>query len=141
MNKTAQKETMGFGPIAALVILVGYLGFELTMLSAQKYRTEPLFVHYEFVTADQAVMRCGDPGAEERQRFQSNFQAVRRKAFADLRETNPQASQDELSRELDALATQRISEVDAFIDANGCKHKDVWRWVKLHQVRARLNLK
>ncbi len=141
MNEPGQKQAMGFGPIAAILILVGYLGFEVTMLNAQRYRTEPLFVHHEFVTADQATLRCGDPGAEERQRFQSNLQAVERNALAELRETQPQAAAEELMRQLEALATERIDEVDAFIDANGCKHKDVWRWVKLHEVRARLNLR
>ncbi len=141
MNQPAQKERTGFGAIAAIAILVGYLGFEVSILHTQKYRTEPLYVHNEFVTANQATLRCGDPGAEERQRFQSNFQVVRRQALKQLQETDPQAAEQELSRQLDTLATGRIDEVNRFIDANGCGHKDVWRWVKLHEVRARLSLK
>ncbi len=141
MEQPAPKEPMGFGPIAAIIILVAYLGFEVTMLNSQRYRTEPLFIHHEFVTADQATRLCGDPGAEERQKFQANFQAVKRKALSELQSTYPQATAEELTRQLDSLAGERIGEVDAFIASNGCEHMDVWRWVKLHEVRARLNLK
>ncbi len=132
---------MSLGAIAAVVIVLGYVGLELSTLHTQRYRTEPLFIFNEFVTADQATARCGDPGEEERHRFQSNFQAVKRKALVELQETQPQAATAELVRQLDALATERIGEVNQFIDNNGCEHTDVWRWVKLHEVRARLNLR
>ena len=42
---------------------------------------------------------------------------------------------------LKQLRQERIQEVDLFIDENGCQDQMVWRWVKLHEVRARLNLR
>lgn len=141
MSDPPQKETRSFGAIAAVVVVMGYVGLEISTLHTQRYRTEPLFVFNDFVTADQATLRCGDPGTEERQRFQSNFEAVKRRALDELKETDPQAVAAALLDQLDALAAERSGEVDAFIDTNGCEHMDVWRWVKLHEVRARLNLK
>jgi hypothetical protein len=141
LNEPAPKQTSSLGAIAAIVIVVGYVGLELSTLHTQRYRTEPLFIFDEFVTADHAAQRCGEPDAEERERFQSNFQVVRRKALAELQEAKPQATAAELTSRLDSLAAERTGEVDAFIDSNGCEHTDVWRWVKLHEVRARLNLR
>jgi len=141
MSDAAEQQSSSWVGVVVAAVVLGYLGLELSALHSQRYRAEPLFVHNEFVTADQATRRCGNPGAEERQRFQSNFEAVQRKALAALQEAEPQATSKALAAELDKRSQERISEVDAFIDANGCGHTDAWRWVKLHEVRARLNLR
>ncbi|MEM0955850.1 MAG: hypothetical protein AAGI24_17045 [Pseudomonadota bacterium] len=141
MSEPAQKPSLGLGGIAVLVIVAAYVGLEFSVLHTQRYRAEPLYIHNEFVTANQATLRCGDPDPKVWQRFQSNFQGMRHRALAQLQEATPQAGADELVAQLDSAVASRVGEVNAFIDANGCKHMDVWRWVKLHEVRARLNLR
>ena len=140
MNKAAENSRADWGAVAIMAIVAAYIGLEFSVLHTQRYRAEPLFIHNEFVTAHQATLRCGEPNPDVWQRFQTNFSAIRSRALQQLKENQPQSEAQELVDQLAMLADRRRSEVDAFIDTNGCKHKDVWRWVKLHEVRARLNI-
>ncbi len=132
---------MSIPSVLAIVVVIGYLVFEVSILHKQRYRMEPLFVHNEFVTANHATQRCGEPDEAERQQFLLNFKVVQRNALADLMEKTPETATVEASAELARLRTERESEVDTFIDSNGCDDKQVWRWVKLHDVRANLSLR
>lgn len=132
---------MKISSILAILVVLIYAGLEISTLHTQRYRTEPLFIHGQFVSADHATERCGEPEAEERARFRSNFRAVQRNALEDLQEDSPDATEESLRRRLDELAATRVMELDALIDSNGCSDPEVRRFVKLHEVRSRLNLK
>lgn len=132
---------MNPGAIVFVVIAVGYFALELSTMHRLKYRTEPLYIYEEYVTADTAAMRCREPDSAERSDFLRNFGAVRRRAAKHLAEENPNESSNEISVRLDSLEAARSREVTEFIDANSCSQSEVWRWAKLHEVRARLNLR
>ena len=132
---------MNIGTIIAVVVVIGYIAFEVSTLYQLRHRMEPLYVFDEFVTADRATAKCGAPGPEERDDFLRNFAVVERNALADLAETSPNDSTEAHSAMLEQLRNDRIQEVDLFIEENGCQDQMAWRWVKLHEVRARLNLR
>ncbi|MEM1154529.1 MAG: hypothetical protein AAGI44_10325 [Pseudomonadota bacterium] len=132
---------MRFSTIVAILFVGGYIAFELTAIHRNQYRLEPVFIFEEFVTADQAAQRCGDPDASERKDFLSNLAAVRANALEDLSVRNVEDDDSSNNGELDALRDAKVMDVNAFIDANGCDDPTVWRWVKLHEVRSRLSLR
>lgn len=132
---------MNPGAIAFVLIAVGYFALELFAMSRMKYRTEPLYIYEEYVTADTAAMRCSDPDSAERSDFLRNFGAVRRRAAKHLAQENPNVTSAEIATRLDSLKAARSREVIRIIDARNCSDSEVWRWAKLHEVRARLNLR
>ncbi|MEM8564508.1 MAG: hypothetical protein AAGF57_19870 [Pseudomonadota bacterium] len=132
---------MRVSTIVAILFVGGYIAFELTAIHRNQYRLEPVFIFEEFVTADQAAQRCGEPDDNERQAFLSNYAVVRANALADLSVLGARDEELSNSDELDALYAAKVLEVNAFIDANGCDDQTVWRWVKLHEVRSKLRLR
>ena len=127
------------GWLAAL--LVGaYLIFEVTHLQRFSYRMEPGYILDELVHADQAVRRCGGPSETERSRFLRNFEIMQGRALQALLEEDPTLAASEAQARLDEQIAATIQAVDAVVDEQGCKDGQVWRWQKLHSVRARLNL-
>ncbi|MEM9152337.1 MAG: hypothetical protein AAGB19_18035 [Cyanobacteria bacterium P01_F01_bin.3] len=132
---------MRVSTIIAILFVGGYIAFELTAIHRNQYRLEPVFIFQEFVTADQAVQRCGDPDVSERENFLNNLAAVRANALADISMRSLEDDDASNSNELAALRDAKIIEVNEFIDVNGCDDQTVWRWVKLHEVRSRLRLR
>ncbi len=131
---------MKAGPILAVIFVAGYIGLEIYFVQKLGYRMEPLYIHNEFVSANYAVERCGSPAGEERERFLRNFSIVTSRASKALEEESPDKSAADIALALAERRTEREREIDALIDAKGCKDMDLWRLVKLHEIRARLNL-
>lgn len=123
----------------AIVAVVAYLGLEVHGLHRARESMEPASIFREFVGARRAVERCG-ADADERADFDGNFAVVAAQASADLAARNPQASDAERDAMLMQQQKAREDEVDALIVAQGCDGKDVWRLLKLHEVRSRLSL-
>ena len=128
------------GPILAVVFVAGYIGLELYFVQKLGYRMEPLYIHNEFVSANHAVERCGSPAAEERERFLRNFSIVADRASEALEQESPETSAQGIALALTQRRAEREREIDALIEAKGCEDMELWRLVKLHEARARLNL-
>ena len=124
-----------------LLFVVGYVGFELYVIKRTGYRTEPDFIYNEFVGAQQASARCGDPTDAVSRNFARNFNAVERGAREDHAEQNPEATPAEIDDFVASLTRERENEVDQMIDAQGCESADVRRLVVLYERRANLNLR
>lgn len=129
------------GLLLAGLAVAGYIGFELYALERLGYRTEPLYIYTQFAAADRAVERCGGPGPDERRRFQRNLEVTRRLALDALAEQYPDEPAAALERRLDERRANRHSEVDALIESRGCASGEAWQLVKLHEIKARLNLR
>ena len=81
---------MNRGVVFAVILLVGYVGFEMYAVSRVGYRLEPLYIFERFVEADRAVSACGAPPAEMRDRFARNRRSVRSRAEQELLDAKPE---------------------------------------------------
>lgn len=126
-------------PLAAAgLIVAAYLGFELYALKRLGYRTEPLYIHDQFVAANRAAERCGDPPPQQWQRFLNNIAFSRRQALAELA---AEPGIQDPAGELAAREAAKAASIDALIDAEGCDAGVAWQLVKLHEIKARLSLR
>lgn len=131
---------MRAGALLALIVVVAFLGFELYTLTRLSYRTEPLYIYDQWLRADAAFERCGSGDHSERKAFLRNLSAVRRRAADALADELP--GDDDAARDLrlEQRAAQQRQAVLNVVTAGGCGDKQVWRWLKTHEQRARLNL-
>jgi hypothetical protein len=131
---------MNKGVVLAVILLVGYAGFETFAVSRVGYRMEPMYIFERFVAVDRAMRVCGEPPAEMRNRFDRNRASVRRRAEEELEDENP----GEASATIDRLLAQRISDTEAGVDAliaeRGCGDIEIFKLTKGYENRARLNL-
>jgi hypothetical protein len=125
-----------------LVLAVGYFGFEISNLHRLGYRMEPAFILDEFAGAHYATLLCGEPAEEESRRFAANFAHVQRRAIADRQElvTGPDGTDPSPGEWLEQQLAERREEVDVLFDTQGCAGPDMKRLLRLHEIRARLNL-
>ncbi|EAQ97482.2 hypothetical protein [Congregibacter litoralis] len=140
--------------IAAVLLVVGYFGFEVSNLYRLQYRMEPLYIFDQFASAHSAIAVCGSSDAEERRRFTHNFDYVRSRAVDHLltpsAEAAPQTSESKASlapltvaqaeADIQDRLERRRDEVEALVEDQGCGGPDLRRLVKFHEIRARLNL-
>jgi hypothetical protein len=126
---------------AALFFVLLYAGWEVHGLYSSRHLMEPLYIYDQFVGADRAVERCGGAEAGEREKFLRNLDSVTRDAGEDLAEKHPEEDAGAIEARLAELRQEREAEVDALIEAQGCDGKEVWTLLRLHKMRARLNLR
>jgi hypothetical protein len=132
---------MRTGPVIAVLVLAGYVGFEAWAVKRSGHLIEPANIFDQYIAIDQAAGRCGAPDEKQRKDFERNLAAVTRRARADLAESNATEPADLLDQRLRERADARRAGVDAVIDNQGCESKEIWKLVKLHEQRARLNLR
>ena len=132
---------MRLGQVFMTIVVVAYVGLELSTLHTQRYRTEPLFQLDEYTAADTAWRSCGEGDAQERERFESNYAVIQRKAGEQLLEVDPDLTESDVTGQVESLISAQTEAINALLSEGGCEDRTVWRWVKLHEARARLNLK
>ena len=128
---------MGLTGYITILVVVVYLGFELFGLHKARDRMEPGYVFNEFVGARRAAEACGVKDSQKAA-FERNFVAVKARALDALLAAEPDTDAAAL------LATReqaREAEVDALIAAQSCGGKEVWRLLKLHEIRSNLDLR
>lgn len=128
---------MGITGVITIVVVIVYVGLELYGLHHARERMAPEQVFREFVGARHAMRRC-KPEVPENRDFERNFQAVSARALKALHEQMPEGEGVEV---LANLRRVREAEVDALIRAEGCEGKGVWKLLKVHEIRGRLNLR
>lgn len=122
--------------LLGVVVVVGYFAFEVSNLHRLKYRTEPAFILNEFASAYYAVEACPVADAKQTSDFTRNYAHVRRNALKDA-QAQETSAEETVSRIIDgAKAT-----VNELLLVDGCNGTELKRLQKLHQVRARLNLR
>lgn len=134
------KQGMGSAGVITLVVVFGYIAFELYAVRSARERMEPANVYAQFAMARHAVDRCGADSPYSAD-FERNFRAVTRLATRDLAERHPQQSPAQWDERLEAQRKAHDAEVDALIAEQGCTGEAVRRLLKLYEVRSRLNLR
>ncbi len=124
-----------------ILVVVGYLGFEVDAIRRSRHLFEPLHTLDVFTSAQRASQRCGDPEDPRREPFERNLASVRRRARDDLARSHPQQPSEAVERMLAERTRAREAEVDALVAAEGCESGSVWRLLKLHEQRARLTVR
>ena len=89
-------------PILFILIVVGYVGFELYGLHRAKERMDPVTILDKFHMADRATSRCGQPEGDDLERFQRNLGLAATRATRALEQRNPDASRVEIAEMLEA---------------------------------------
>ncbi len=131
---------MKVGPILAVLVVAGYIGFEMFAVSRNSYRMEPEHIFGQFVGAAHAVSRCGAPDDAQFDTFQRNRASARARARSALAKADPAAVPAALDAELTDLITAAEADVDATIADLGCDDIELWRWQRRFENLARLNL-
>lgn len=132
---------MNLRSILAILVVVGYVGFEVNALRMVRYRFEPLYTLDRFASMHHATVRCGDPEPDVRERFRLNFAAVRTRAEREIAADPEQPSPEEVQRLLTERIRAREREIDALIESEGCEGPEMWRQLKRYEQRARLNVR
>ena len=131
---------MKAGPILAIIILLGYVGFELYTLSRLGYRMEPLYIFERFAAVEHAMERCGEADADLQNRFTRNRATVQSRARRELVEQNPEQSPEMIDRLMAEIIQSQEAEVDALIAELGCDDIEIFKLTRGYENRARLNL-
>ncbi len=130
---------MQLGGVLAVVVVVGYVGFELHAIGQNKYRTEKDFVYQQFIGAQQAQQLCG--GSEDQVAdFERNLKSVTRRATETVKSKQPELDEAGLIQAMAELASSARSEVTEVIDSNGCKDIEAFKLMKRYEYLAGLNL-
>lgn len=131
---------MGLTGYITILVVVVYLGFELFGLHKARDRMEPGYVFNEFVGARHAVALCAD-GERRNADFERNFNAVTERAIRALAESSLDSTIEQATARVSLQQKTRESEVDALVAAEGCDGEQVWRLLKLYEIRSTLNLR
>lgn len=127
------------GTVVFVLIVLGYLGFELYVVGRNSYRTEPDYIFRSYVQASQAVESCGVLKAGSYESFPGNLLYVQGRAADALAEANANlghAAAATAIRELE-IATRR--EVEDLISRTGCDEKEVWMLRRRYENYSRRN--
>lgn len=130
------KATLGL----TVLLIAGYIGFEATHVYRFKHRMETGYILDELVVADRAVELCGEVPEAQRERFLHNLGVMRRRALAELEAAGGSEPDAAVEPTLEARLDEKRAEVEAHVAEYGCSDSQVWRWMKLHEVRARLRV-
>lgn len=128
---------MKIGHAVALVLVAGYLAFELTALARARPRMEPDYIYRSMVAARTGVERCGDPPREQVAGFDAELERMRgrvREKFADG-PTPPDSTA--IERRVDDLTRSAEAETSATLDAEGCDSFTARRLLQRHEMHAR----
>jgi hypothetical protein len=131
---------MGKAPILLLLVLAGYIGFELYALHRTSYRVEPAYIFDQFLSAHHAAVECGQPHPKQLEQFRRNLRSVAGRAAKDLQEKYPEKSAADIEAMIDQRSRQREGEVDAIIEAGGCADPQIKTLLKRFEIRARLRV-
>ena len=131
---------MNKGTILAIIVLAGYIGFEVYAINKVSYRMEGLYIFDQYVSAQRAFSVCNKPEGKKYEKFLRNLAAVRRRALKELAEEQPEVSADEIQHLAALRETENQNKVDTIINAKGCEDKEVWTLLKRFEIYAKLNV-
>jgi hypothetical protein len=126
--------------ILVILVVAGYIGFELFALQRTKYRTEPLYIFDQFLLAHHAVTKCGSPEAGRLVQFRRNLRSVAARAARELAESSPESSPEQIEQMISARNAEREREVEAIVRAQGCDGPEIKTLLKRFEIRARLRV-
>jgi hypothetical protein len=126
--------------IPFLLIVLGYVSFELFALQKTKHRVDPIYIFDQFLAANHAVMKCGRPEDGQLEQFRRNLKSVAARAAKALHERNPEKSTEQIDRMIKLRDDEREQEVDAIIEAQGCSDPHINTLLKRFEIRARLRV-
>lgn len=124
-------------PILFILIVVGYVGFELYGLHRAKERMDPVTILDKFHMADRATSRCGEPEGDDLERFQRNLGLAERRATRALEERSPDATGVEIAEMLAARREASVQEVDGIVEAKGCGDREIYILLRRFAIWAR----
>lgn len=131
---------MGKGGVLAIIVVAGYIGFELFTFHKARYRMEAPYVFNQFVAAHRAFTSCKTPEGQQYERFVRNMGIVQRNATGKLSEQHPQASPQEIAQMVEQRTGEQYQMVDSLVSDSGCSDIEVWKLLKRFDNYARLNL-
>lgn len=127
--------------VLLLVIVLGYLAFEVHVVSRNAYRTEPVFIFGEFITASQAIRRCGPLKPVDVEQFETNYRYARWRASNAISEDRPAESPAAVEATLEAREAEGRQRVDALVADLGCEDIELRKLRKRYENFARLTLR
>jgi predicted HTH transcriptional regulator len=128
---------MRFGTAFFVLLVAGYVGFELYALQRNRYRMEPQFIFGNFVMAARAADVCGVPKRAAVDQFQRRYATARQRAIQAQAQANPKMSVADITARIGDQEETVSREIDALVGEQGCKGKAVWKLQKRFENLAR----
>ena len=124
-------------PAVAILVVLGYLGFELYALDRARERMDAVSIFDSFVKAGRAHAACGEADPERRARFEANLNKTTERALRKLAERNPGLDAAGVSRMIGERRRALEAETDALIVSQGCGGREVDLLVRQYSIWAR----
>jgi hypothetical protein len=124
-------------PALTILVVLGYLGFEVSALYQARERMDAVSIFDSFVKAGRAHAACGVPDARQRGHFEASLDQATGRAVRKLAERNPGLDAAGLARLIGERRRAREAETDALIAAAGCAGREVAMLVRQYAIWAR----
>lgn len=135
-----QAKSGKLGTVLFVLIALGYLGFEIYVVSRNSYRAEPDYIFRSYVEASEAMGTCGGLKVGPTEAFESNFRYVRRRAIESIAESGQGQHAADADVAVREMEQQKRKEVDDLISRTDCDEKKVWMLRKRYENYSRQNL-
>ena len=131
---------MRIGPALAVIVVAGYVGFELHALDRLGYRMEAAHIVEQNAAAGRAFNLCGDAASESAPDFWRNLEAVSGRARRELADDHPQATPARIQEMIHERMRSGEALADGVVAEKGCKDIEVWKLLRRFDNFARLNV-
>lgn len=119
-----------------VVIVLGYILFELSMLHRLGYRMEADYILEQMVPSAEAAALCGVPSARQQDAFAVKLERVVRRAVKERGEADPRANPGNHAAEVEAQLAALRAGVTALVDAEGCDGESVSTLLRRYTIYA-----
>lgn len=126
---------MKIGQAVAVLLVAGYLAFELTALVRARPRMEPDYIYRSMVAARTGVERCGDPPPEQVAGFTDELERMRGRVRDKL--IDGAADSAAVEARIADLTRAAEAETAATLEAEGCDSFAARRLLQRHKMHAR----
>lgn len=108
-----------------VIIVGGYIAFEISMLNRLGYRMEVDHVLDQMVSAQHAVARCGNATSSQKKKFARRLATLETRATRELAESDPSLDSAQIAAVIAGQMSEIQQSVDASIASLGCDSPEV----------------
>ena len=127
---------MKSGPVLAVLVVIGYVGFEAYAVYKVSYRTEPTYLHNMLVKAKTVVQACAADTDRDVEGFERTLARVTQKFKLEIAAQSPHGDGNAIDEAIatKAAASQRAAEVE--VAKLGCEHLEIRNHMKRFDIYA-----
>lgn len=124
------------GGLLFVIIVGGYILFELSLLHKLGYRTEVDHILGQMVPAQEAVNRCGQASAAQQEKFARRMATLQTRAVRELEKAEPGLGEEQATAQFAAQVRDIRRSAEAAIAEQGCNSPDVVTMLRRYTIYA-----